>query len=981
MRCEHRAWRFVAISVSLAAACGSSDDPAEPAPVVNAIEPACGDSSTATPVTIRGALPAKVVISISDPDRSELDTTHRAWVGGVELTDVTWTSASELKAVVPPGIAAGTYGVTVQGPSGKKITREAAFEVRQGLCPVPTAALVILDPLASPATTVVGQELTVTATVQNNGQAAALGVTASIVSAPAGLTLLHGPEAPQDVPPGQARTFTWTYATSAAGGGVFVVEAAGTAADTGRPAAAPRVNTNAILVNPGAFLTANTVVVPMRATVGQLITVALTATNHATTAVLVTPEIVVSGPVTGGAVPAPLSIPAGSAQPFQWTFTANAPGTGTFTASVSGTAPGTGNLVTVPTAEASVTVQSAPALSATVSIPSSIELGDFTVTMLVSNGGGPSAADVDDVVPDPPTVQAGSTAAVTLKSGPSGSPAVVAVSQPPAAFTWTFTATAPGSLVLTSTARGRDANSRTAVVSAAASSNPASVGLHTVGGTVIGLAGTGLVLRNGSENLAVAGNGPYTFTTRVRTGGGYDVTVAAQPTGPSQTCAVTNGTGTMGTANVTDVSVTCSTNTFTVGGAISGLDGHGLVLQNGTEILPIPAGARSYAFQAPVASGASYEVTATAQPTGPSETCTVANGSGIVGNANVTNVNVTCSKKTFTVGGTVAGLAGVGLVLHNGTEDLPIGANGPFTFTAPVASGGTYDVTVTSQPGGPSQSCTVTSGSGTIGNGNVTTVGVTCSTNAFSVGGAISGLDGHGLVLQNGTESVTISPGATSYVFPTAVASGASYDVTVLAQPTGPSETCTVANGRGIVGGANITNVDVACSRRTFTVGVTVTGLAGTGLELHNGSDNLAIPANGSYTFPTPVASGATYDVTVVTQPSGPSQTCSVTNRSGTVGNANVTDVTVTCSTNAFTVGGIVIGLVGQGLGLHNGSDLRPVTGNGPFTFPTPVASGATYDVTVVTQPSDPSQSCIVTNGNGTVNDANVTTVVVDCTS
>jgi hypothetical protein len=42
---------------------------------------------------------------------------------------------------------------------------------------------------------------------------------------------------------------------------------------------------------------------------------------------------------------------------------------------------------------------------------------------------------------------------------------------------------------------------------------------YTVGGTVSGLTGSGLVLAdNGSNNLAVSANGPFAFTTALATG-------------------------------------------------------------------------------------------------------------------------------------------------------------------------------------------------------------------------------------------------------------------------------------------------------------------------------------------------------------------------------------------------------------------------------------------------------------------------------
>jgi hypothetical protein len=86
-------------------------------------------------------------------------------------------------------------------------------------------------------------------------------------------------------------------------------------------------------------------------------------------------------------------------------------------------------------------------------------------------------------------------------------------------------------------------------------------------------------------------------------------------------------------------------------------------------------------------------------------------------------------------------------------------------------------------------------------------------------------------------------------------------------------------------------------SPATYTIGGTVVNLAGAsgGLVLQdNGGDNLLVNANGTFTFPTPIASGGAFNVTVQTQPSNPVQTCAVTNGSGTA-TANVTSVLVNC--------------------------------------------------------------------------------------
>jgi len=94
----------------------------------------------------------------------------------------------------------------------------------------------------------------------------------------------------------------------------------------------------------------------------------------------------------------------------------------------------------------------------------------------------------------------------------------------------------------------------------------------------------------------------------------------------------------------------------------------------------------------------------------------------------------------------------------------------------------------------------------------------------------------------------------------------------------------------------------------TFTIGGSVSDLTGTGLVLqNNASDDLAIDADGSFTFDTPLIDGTDYWVTVKTQPAGPNQICSVDDGSGTLSGADVTNVNVTCRNpcNLNTVSGV----------------------------------------------------------------------------
>jgi hypothetical protein len=261
---------------------------------------------------------------------------------------------------------------------------------------------------------------------------------------------------------------------------------------------------------------------------------------------------------------------------------------------------------------------------------------------------------------------------------------------------------------------------------------------YTIGGTVSGLTGTGLVLQdNGVNNLAVSTSGAFSFSNPVASGAAYSVTVLTEPTG--QSCTVTNGSG-AATANVTNVQVTCL-NLYSIGGTVSGLTSTGLVLQdNGGTSLSVSANG-TFTFANSVASSAAYSVSVLTEPTG--QSCTVSNGSGTA-SANVTNVQVSCSN-VYTIGGTVAGLTGTGLMLQdNGGNNLPVGANGAFTFSDAVASGATYSVSVLAQPTG--QSCAISNGSG-IASANVTNVQVACWS-VSTIGGTVSGLIGTGLVLQ-----------------------------------------------------------------------------------------------------------------------------------------------------------------------------------------------------------------------------------------
>jgi 6-phosphogluconolactonase (cycloisomerase 2 family) len=465
-------------------------------------------------------------------------------------------------------------------------------------------------------------------------------------------------------------------------------------------------------------------------------------------------------------------------------------------------------------------------------------------------------------------------------------------------------------------------------------SGAGSVIQYTIGGTVTGLTGTGLMLdNNGTDDLAVSATGAFSFAVPLVPGDAYHITVRSQPTSPNQTCTVANGSGIVTDADITGVSVVCvnkTSNTDVIGGTVVGLLGTGLVLQdNFGDNLSVTANG-GFAFATPLAGGTTYSVSVLSPPLNPYQNCVVINGAGTAGANDVLNVSVTCTSNPnpgFSIGGTVSGLAPGGTITlqDNGRDALTITANGGFQFSIAIPSGSGYDVTSSSVAGQQSETCTILNPSGTVAGANVTNVTVTCLANA-GVTVAVSGLAaGQTLVLQdNGADALTISQNGPA-AFPTALAIGSAYAVTIATQPA--NQTCAVQNGAGTVQSGVPSPVAVTCAPPLYPVGGSVSGVAGTGLVLlDNGGDNLAIAANGSFSFATPIVTGGSYQVGIQTEP--PGYACAVSNGIGTVTTGPVSNVTVSCS----SIGGLLYVTNGAGNDLSgfaidfNSGALQPLT-------------------------------------------------------
>ena len=379
---------------------------------------------------------------------------------------------------------------------------------------------------------------------------------------------------------------------------------------------------------------------------------------------------------------------------------------------------------------------------------------------------------------------------------------------------------------------------------------------------------------NGGDDLSVSASGAFTFGTGLTSGSAYNVTVKTNPAG--QTCSVANGSGTVGSADITNVAVTCTTN---AAGSASdnfnradGALGSNWTTVSGTAAPEIvsntlragTAGTLNSAYWSastfgndqfaqaslPNSSGTQY---------GPGIAVRLSGSKGYFlwyGNSpNTVSLWRMDSSSSWTqlkqsaaltvspssdvwkiqaVGSTISGYQNGNLVVQATDTNITSGSPGVWLYYS---------------------SNQIDNWSG----GDVTT---------YSIGGTVSGLSGTVVLQDNGGNDLSVSASG-PFTFSTGLTTGSAYNVTVKTNPAG--QTCSVANGSGTVGSADITNVAVTCTAATtYSVGGTVSGLSGTVVLQDNGGDDLSVSASGAFTFATGLATGSAYSVTVKTNPAGP---------------------------------------------------------------------------------------------------------------
>jgi beta-lactamase family protein len=177
----------------------------------------------------------------------------------------------------------------------------------------------------------------------------------------------------------------------------------------------------------------------------------------------------------------------------------------------------------------------------------------------------------------------------------------------------------------------------------------------------------------------------------------------------------------------------------------------------------------------------------------------------------------------------------------------------------------------------------------------------------FPVTGEANGLTGQGLSLEvynsdveNPLQIGVYKSGPLKFYVP-----AGRYTIVVNTEPVSPTQACVLTNGSGTA--PTSTPFTLNCGTG-YTVGGTLSGLAtntgggpiiGLALKLqtteYTAPQDIFPSANGSFTFPAPIADGQPYQVTVSNQPQGQICTVSPNNGTGTINSADVTNIAVSC--------------------------------------------------------------------------------------
>jgi hypothetical protein len=467
---------------------------------------------------------------------------------------------------------------------------------------------------------------------------------------------------------------------------------------------------------------------------------------------------------------------------------------------------------------------------------------------------------------------------------------------------------------------------------------------YTIGGSVSGLSsGASLSLaNNGGDSMNVAANGSFTFKASLDSGAAYSVSILEQPGG--ENCSVSNASGTVASAGVSNVAINCSSTPNPAAAGISQsnapqvaaevlltmqtLGGSGSQSPTSTSATASPSAAH---FFKAVSSNAASSTTVNCALSGTLVLATAAGDTSASATFNqcqetsLLAFNGELSYSNLSLSATAGGGSQISASIDNTLTvtlgSLSAAASGDYSFVlqyAPLQSAAftLSDMSLSAsikENGMPVDSSSVTNANISLTDDLALSPNQLSSNFAYTV--ASTALNGS-ITL---TTVQTVKQIADPHEFHTFPYTGqllivgsnkTRAQVTILGDetflpPAGEGQLeLQIDSGSGSFGApiylnwASIAAIyleHVAGATPTYSIGGSVSGLAaGASVSLSDDEvDPVTVAADGTFTFLTPLPAASGYSVTVARQPHG--ATCTVSDGSGTVASAAVSNISVTC--------------------------------------------------------------------------------------
>ncbi|MFA6183597.1 MAG: hypothetical protein WC682_00670 [Parcubacteria group bacterium] len=501
---------------------------------------------------------------------------------------------------------------------------------------------------------------------------------------------------------------------------------------------------------------------------------------------------------------------------------------------------------------------------------------------------------------------------------------------------------------------------------------------YTIGGTLSGLDGSVILQNNGGDNLTLTADDSFDFVTALHDGSSYNVTVYDQPDG--QICAVTNGSGTVSSANVSNIIVNCADGILYLDPSIGTVDiGSDIIITAKID----PGSNEVAAVELHVTFDSSKFSLSSIDTIETSGCSTDPELSVVLEEASIDNINGTASiivgvctnnpTKYITTDSVVATFIFHAISIATDSEiviDSISQASANNETTNVVAVRNSASVTVTDvidiiAPNGYSinfDTQYINVGNTTVASFSFTSaeVGTTYNYSIDDTNSTTSAVTGTGIIATSSDKIATIDLSSLNDGLLTLTASlkdsadnwGNDITDTIIKDSSSP-------NISSFILPANVTSFTVPVDSFIATDNIAITGYC---LSEINNSNNCTwsttIPV--SYTFSTE-GSKTLYAFT----------RDMATNISASVNASTIITIPV------YTIGGVISGLSESVTLQNNSEDDLTLTANGSFIFATALYSSNNYIITVLTQPTG--QTCTVTNGNGTITNSNINNVTVDC--